>query len=221
MKNVLTGLLVFLLGSIVSLGLFFWKNPLQTQPIISTDKKDDPQKTSFSIEQAPSDTLRGKISTMSGEVWWESRTATVPARLINLSVIQQGESLIASDDGKLTVEFTPYSTVTISPKSQLDLIQTLPVNFVFNQPKGSVQYQASGTSPVSIRSLNLLVTVNTGLIDINTDEKTGEITLSLKSGTATIAYNSPLYVSKVWNLKPGDIFVYDSNKRKGYFDASL
>lgn len=217
MKNIFLGILLFFLGTIASLGLFFWKNNSAIQPIIITDKKNNYPKTNFSLKQAPSDSLRGQISTMSGEIWWQSRVATAPAKLNNPIVIQQGENLIASNSGKLTVEFASVSAVTIFPKSEVEIVQTLPINIVFNQPKGTVQYQVSGVSPVSIRSLNLLVTVNSGLINIDTDEKIGEIVLSLRTGTAKVAYNSPLFVSKVWNLEPGDVFNYDSNNRRGYF----
>ena len=45
------------------------------------------------------------------------------------------------------------------------------------------------------------------------------ITIGKKTGQAAVAYNSPDFISKIWQLEPGDVFSYDSNERKGYFNA--
>ena len=141
------------------------------------------------------------------------------AKLTEAITIQQGETLIASDEGKLTVSFNPAATITLFPETQVEIIQTLPLNLVFNQTKGIGQYQVSGASPVTIRGFNLIVNIDEGLLNIDTDEETGVITLSLKTGAAKVGYNSPEFDSKVWSLEPGDIFEYDSNERRGYFNA--
>lgn len=39
----------------------------------------------------------------------------------------------------------------------------------------------NGSSPVSVRSFNLIVNVKQGLIDIKTDSEAGKVTLSLKT----------------------------------------
>jgi len=101
----------------------------------------------------------------------------------------------------------------------VEIIQTLPLNLVFHQTKGVSQYLVSGTSPMTIRSFNLIVNVDEGLLNIDTDKETGMVTLSLKTGAAKVGYNSPEFDSKVWELEPGDVFEYDSNERRGYFNA--
>jgi len=170
-------------------------------------------------ENAPSESIRGKITSMVGEIWWQSRTATEPARLTEAITIQQGEVLIASESGNLTVKFDPAATLTLFPETKVEIVQTLPLNLVFNQTKGIGQYQVSGTNPVTVRSFNLIVNIDNGLINIDTDEETRVITLSLKTGAAKVGYNSPEFDSKVWQLEPGDIFEYESNERRGYFKA--
>ncbi len=208
-----------MLGAGAALGISFAKNHSVPEGIISIGKKDSNfELTKFSLEEAPSDSIRGQITAMSGEIWRQDRIATEPARLTEPVAIQQGEILIASDDGHLSVSFAAAAAITLFPKTQVEIVQTLPLNLVFNQDKGLAQYQTSGSSPVTVRSLNLIVNVN-GLLNIDTDEESGEIILSLKTGQAAVAYNSPDFISKKWDLDPGDVFKYDSNERQGYFNA--
>ncbi len=220
MKKILLGIIVFLLGTGAALVVFFAKNHSVPEPIITIAKKEPNfEPTKFSLEKAPSDSIKGQITAMSGDIWRQTRTATEPAKLTEPDVIQQGEVLIASDEGKLTVNFNPAATISLFPDTQVEIIQTLPLNLVFNQTKGIGQYQVSGTNPVTIRSFNLIVNIDEGLININTDAETGVITLSLKTGAAKVGYNSPEFDSKVWRLEAGDVFEYDSNERRGYFNA--
>lgn len=220
MKQVIVGILCVILGAAGAIGIFFAKNHSVPEPIITIGKKEPRfEPTKFSLDQAPSDSIKGQITNMTGEIWWQSRTATEPAQLLDKIPIQQGEILMASESGNLTIEFAPAVTVTLFPDTKMEVIQTLPLNLVFNQTKGVGQYQKTGDSPVSIRSLNLIVNLENGLINIDVDEETEEIILGLKTGSAKVGYNSPEFDSKVWKLEPGDVFSYDSSERKGYFNA--
>lgn len=208
---------MFTLGCGIAYGYYVWKGA----QIVDFSKAPTPTEnapvTSFSLEEAPSDSVRGTIKSLSGNVWWESRTATQPARLAKQTILQQGEKLIASDDGRLTVEFTSFSAISLSPESEVEIIQTLPTSMVFNQLKGDVHYSTSGAEPISIRSLNMIATLVNGTMDIGVNRNSGDVVLDLQNGTATVAYNSPSFVSKVWDLSAGDTFEYNSNERKGYF----
>lgn len=220
MKKIFLGIIFFFFGGTAALGIFFAKNHSLPEPIITiagNEKKFEP--TKFSLEQAPSDSIKGRITAMTGGIWRQERTATEPARLTEPTTIQQGEVLIASDEAKLTATFNPALTLTLFPDTQVEIIQTLPLNLVFNQSKGVGQYQTTGSSSVTIRSLNLIVNLDNGLLNVDTDEETGAIILSLKTGKAKVAYNNPDFLSRVWELEPGDVFSYDSNERKGYFNA--
>lgn len=209
-----------MLGATVAIGIFFAKNHSVPEPIITIGKKDRSfEPTHFSLEQAPSDSIKGQITSMTGEIWWQSRTATEPAELKKAIEIQQGEILIASESGNLTVEFSPAATVSLFPETQIEIVQTLPLNLVFNQSKGVGQYKSAGVNQLTIRSLNLIVNLADGLLVVDTDEETGQIILGLKTGKAKVAYNSPEFDSKVWELEPGDVFSYDANERQGYFNA--
>ncbi len=217
-KQVLLGILFFVFGAAIALGLFFRKNHSVPQSVITIGKKEPNfEPTKFSLDEAPSDSIRGNITNLSGDIWYQSRTATEPAQLTEGIPVQQGETWIASDAGKLTVNFNPALTLSLFPKTHVEIIQALPVNLVFKHDQGVGQYQVSGANPVTVRSLNLIANVNEGLFVIDTDPETGTIILSLKTGSAKIGYNSASFDSKVWSLEPGDVFTYNSNTRKGYF----
>src|SRR3989338_9045587 len=124
MKQIFLGIIVFLLGASAALLIFFARNHSVPEPIITIGKKaSNFETTKFSLEQAPSDSIRGQITGMSGEIWWQSRTATEPARLparqaqlTEEITIQQGETLIASESGNITVNFAPAATLTLFPE---------------------------------------------------------------------------------------------------------
>lgn len=209
MNKIFLGIIFFLIGAGFALGMLFANG--------KKEPKFEP--TKFSLDQAPSDSIKGQITNLTGEIWWQSRTATEPAELKEAIEIQQGETLIASESGNLTIEFSPAATVSLFPETQIEIVQTMPLNLVFNQTKGVGQYQVFGSSPVTVRSLNLIVNLEDGLLVVDTDEETGQIILGLKTGKAKVAYNSPEFDSKVWELEPGDVFEYDSNERRGYFST--
>lgn len=211
-KRILIGLLFFTLGGLASFTFFSRKN--QAITTVQTP-------TLFSLDQAPINTIKGEIISLSGEVKWQSRMATEPGQLTKDISIQQGESLRTDKGANLTMKFSSAGVITILPESEIEVVQTLPVNLVFKQINGVVEYQANGNSLLSIKCINLLVNINNGILTIETDGETGEVVLSLKTGLATVAYNSPEFDSKVWEMNPGDKFVFDSNTKKGYFKSDL
>lgn len=211
------------LGGAVAMIFFFQRNrPVAAIPIvIEATKKSNWQPSKFSLEEAPADSLRGEIISLTGEVEWQSRIATEPGQLPVGIKIQQGEKLVTKESGNIAVKFAAAGTMTMFPEAEVEIVQTLPVNLVFNQLKGKTRYLVGGSSLLSVRNFNLIVNVSSGLITIKTDIEAGEVTLSLKAGQATVAYNSPEFESKRWELEPGDDFVFYNEERKGYFKADL
>lgn len=218
MKQVIVGLLCVLLGAAGAIGINFAKNHSRPKPIITIAKKGaNFLPSQFSLENAPTDSIRGTIATMSGEIYYQARTATGAAKLNQAIPVQQGETWIASDSGNLTINFAPAATVALFPQTKLEVIQTLPLNLVFNQTEGVGQYNAVGVNPVTIRGFNLIINLDSGLLVVDTNPETGTVILDLKTGSARVAYNSPEFDSKIWQLEPGDVFEYDSSLRQGYF----
>ena len=146
-------------------------------------------KPNFDIAIAPSESIRGSIKQMTGEVFWQSRTATESSQINSLISLQQGEEIQTKENGNLTMEFPNVTNMVIAPKTQIDFVQTLPTEFVMSIASGSANFKKLNETPVSIRSYHLLVRQNSGEIGINVDTEKGFTNLNIISGSVTVAYN--------------------------------
>lgn len=186
-----------------------------TSPVPETTPTPTP--TAFSVENAPSYSLRGTITEMNDGIWWVSRTATEASQLTSRIMVQQGDTLIASDSGNITVAFGDAAELKMEEDSAVDIVQTLPVDLVFGQRRG-VAEDMSKTSPVSVRSLRLLITQTDGVMRVQVDEDTHFITVEVESGDARAAYNDVDFVSQIVRIGERERFVFDSDGREGQID---
>ena len=163
----------------------------------------------FSLEQAPSQSLPAAITLLKGEVNWQSRVATQSSLLTQTSqIIQQGELVSTGKDGQLSLNFEKNGIITLAAESSLNVIQTQPEHFVVEQPLGSITYQNTSSSPISVRSLHLLIEQQTGSMTVAVDED-GVITATVAEGTVTAAFNDKNYNTQVVTLNKGEELTYD------------
>jgi hypothetical protein len=170
--------------------------------------------SAFSLENAPSESLRGTIATMAGEIDWTSRTATQAAQILSPIQVQQGEELSTGVKSSLSLDFPEACSVKFSQSTDIQIIQTLPSDLVFAQLTGSAEYTKSGSDPVSVRALNLLTEVG-GNTDISMGTARPTITLTVKSGSATVAYDDLKYISHEITIPAGHIYTFNSGTRRG------
>lgn len=216
MKNAVFFLLFLLVGLGLIIGFFLIKqnsNFSKIQNIIPLGIPT-PTTTKFSLENAPSNSISGNITNLSGDVSWQSRIATEGATIKNPQSIQQGEDLATGKDGKVNLEFTGYLNIEISPQTELGIIQTLPVNFVFSQNQGIVKYTNLGNSPISVRSQNLLINIESGNSTISIDPLRPYIYISVNAGSTTVGFNNSQNVTKIYNIASGKEGVYNYNLRR-------
>lgn len=212
MKNLITFILFALIG--IGATIIFIKALPQAavrQPI----KLPSFSQNQFSLENAPSESIKGKIATLSGDVKWQNRVATQAAQIVNPQVIQQGEELITGDDGLVSVEIPTAGQISISPKTDISFVQTLPQNVVFAQTKGKAEYLKTGSFPISIRSLSLLIQIESGDIIVSLSEATPIVTIEVKDGLITVAYNDSQNVSQVLKIESGKRFVFNNDTLQG------
>lgn len=203
MKNI--GL--FIISLLIGIGMVFVG--FQQKPIIQKQKKI----STFSIETPPSKSLKGSIISRSGTLFWESRIATAPSELKNNVQIQQGERLITKDKSSITVNFDHVCSIVFSENADLSFIQTLPVDFVVEQKKGTIKYVVNGNTPLSIRIRNALITKISGTIQITVTDDDPIISISVIQGTARIGFNDLDYVSQVFTLQEGQVYEYNNDER--------
>jgi hypothetical protein len=208
LKNLVTFLIPLILGIFV-IGFFSFSKSNAPKLVISPLPPSQ-----FSLSSAPEQSLKGNVSFL-GNVGWQSRIATQDSQLKNPTSIQQGESLITKDNGSASVNFPNNVSINISPKTEIDIIQALPINMVFNQASGSAVFENNGSSPLAVRSLALLTYENKGKIKIAVDTNLDTVKISVQSGLATVAFNDLNYASHTVSLSAGDTYFFYSDTREG------
>lgn len=167
----------------------------------------------FSIATAPTDSLKGTIATYSGTLLWESRIATIPGELKDTVQIQQGERLITEGKGNALINVNTFGTIILSENTDLSFIQTLPVDFVVRQNKGTVEYVVNGNIPLSVRIRSTIITKTAGTLKITMTDGDPIILISTVQGAAQIGFNDLDYVSQVYTLREGQIYEFNSDER--------
>lgn len=169
---------------------------------------------SFSPQDPPLQSLKGKVSSFSGLVKWQSRVATEAAQVNSLSLVQQGEQIETDHNGKLNVEFPNIWLMHILPNSVVDFAQTLPVNLVVVQTKGEVDYQKLGTNFLSVRALHLLIEQNSGEMNVLINKDTPVVVINVKAGSARVAFNNVDNISQQITIKQGQQLIFNDTTRK-------
>jgi hypothetical protein len=209
MKLVLSFILALLFG-IGCMYLFFFF----TKPHIDLPPATNPQiKSRFSLTHAPAATLKGNIISLSGDTKWQSRIATQPAQLTQPIALAQGEEITTGTNGKMEITFPKGITMDLSSNSDVEIIQTLPQSILFAQKSGTIQYTKTESSPLSIRSNNLLIDLQNGTITVT---MTGDIsTITVSKGTISTAYNNVDTKSIVTSVSSGEQFIYNNTTKTG------
>ncbi len=210
MKNILLFLTFFILGASSFWAYNLWQSKSRELQIVTQVKK---QEERFNIANPPQESKIGTIMSMSGDIKWESRVATEPATIISPVPIKQGERLVTGDQGRLVVNFEDTGSLSVSPKSDVSFIQTLPADFVVNQTEGIVTYTQTGQTPISIRSYHSLIRLKNGSIEVGVDNKTSEVNLTNIKGEATAAFNDINNISTVVGLSGGKAYAFNDGQR--------
>ncbi|MDP3973767.1 MAG: hypothetical protein Q8P92_02955 [Candidatus Daviesbacteria bacterium] len=208
MKN----LILFFAAVVVGIFTMFGAQSLKVKSNSNLDAQFT--KTSlFSSDKAPRDSLVGNIVTLSGEVAWQSREATEPAKINSVRLIQQGEELKTAT-GSATINFENAAKLVISQNSEISFAQTLPANFVFVQNMGTVEYNRLGKIPLSIRVMHLLIDQDLGDIMVSIDEDKQRVIVDVKNGKITAVFNDLEFNSKLFNVSEGKRLIFNDDTRE-------
>lgn len=208
-------LFIFLIFLFIGIGITFGFSVWKKEKAVVLTKITPPQENRFSIEPAPKQTLTGLVATMSGQILWQSRIATQPAERKDLKQIKQAELLVTGKESSASVIFKDAVTINLFSESEIEFVQTLPVNFVFRQNKGKINYVKKGSIPLSVRSLHLLMTFTDGEYFLNTDSENHTMELTVKKGLVKAAYNNLQFETQTIEIKEGEKFVFEDDSRTG------
>ena len=217
---ILLFLIPFLLTAFATVAYFKLTQKISgiSLPVLPTVTFSDLVKLSrFSLEKAPSESLVGNITSMTGEVEYQNRMATESAKIVSPVSVQQGESLTTGADGKFILNFKDAVELSADSNSGIGIIQTLPINLVFWQTLGSVEYKKLGTDIVSIRVAHLIVQ-NDGDIQISFTKDSPITTVVAINGTATVAYNDTYNISRIINIPSGKTLKFNEGNRRAVLE---
>lgn len=207
--------LLFSLSLILGTGVAIFILTQTTTRHVSKPKKDmTPLSSKFSLKNAPSLSLRGTISALSGDVFWQSRTATEAATITSLPYLQQGEELITSTSGKVTVHLANNCIIRLQPRTHLNFVQTLPQSMVIELKKGDVTVTKNCSSPFSLKSLHLLTQINQGESTFSLDDEEGIVSVEVHEGNITVAFNDSDNVSNILDVEAGQTLIFDDENHK-------
>ncbi len=210
MKHVLIFICCIVVGFVGTYLLIAQKT---TKDIVKpTSQKSVSNSSRFSLEKAPSLSLHGDITSLSGTVKWQSRTATESSVISSPQLIQQGEIIETDEDGKVSVAF-PDMLISLSPSTSLEIVQSLPSDVILEQKEGEIAYSNSSSSPLEIRVSPLLVQSNKNNFIITKDINTGTITVKVLSGTVKAAFNDDENVTTVETIPEKKTFIFDTETR--------
>ena len=195
---------------------YYYNNTGNLNNTISTTREAESEIDTiiYSLEDPPSESLRGQIATMSGEIYWQGRIATESSQIFDPQEILQGESVSIKKDSDLTIEFDNACIIEMSENTSVNVIQTLPINLVFRQSDGSAVFNRTGENPLSVRTLSLLSDIN-GKAKITIDKDKNTIYLEVISGSTTVAYNDLEFISRQMTIEENQTYTFNQDTRKG------
>lgn len=202
-------LLVFLFFLLVGFGGLY--TYLSANPQIKTvNLKEVFNGSKFSLLNAPSQSLKGEIKNLQGEVLWKNRISDSAIKIDNLLSIQQGEGIETGEDGFVDINYLDTAHIKVFSKTKLDIIQTLPANLVFKQSSGQAIYQKISTIPVSVRIAPVLIEV-LGEVTVNLDDVKNILTVK---GFSKIAFNNNSNITRIIELKNDETLTINLNTLK-------
>lgn len=176
--------------------------------------------TKFSLEHAPSNSLTGNVTNISGSVVFLSRTAIQGKLITKPTQIQQGEDVNTLGNGEATINFANIASITLSPNTQIAIIQALPAGLVVQQKQGTAVYSKTGTSaPINIRAFDLLIDIRQGSSKVLADQNTSSVEISVLKGYSVSAFEDLQNNSKVNTIQEGHKLFFNNDTKETIIQA--
>jgi len=211
MKKIILLLISILIGIVAVVFGYLWDAPRNGQLL-----RPFFPKTQFSIENAPSQSLLGEVSSASGNVSVQSRADNNFMAVTKFPVkLQQGDEVFTLGNGKATINFQTIGDISLSPNTLINIVQTLSENFVVEQKQGIATYAKTGIIPVSVRSLDLLINIDEGDSTVSVDKDSSNIIIAVNSGSITVAFNDTDNNTNILTISEGKKYLFNNNTKSG------
>jgi len=112
------------------------------------------------------------------------------------------------------IKFPDACQIDLSEETELEIVQTLPENILFHQISGDVDYVKTGDYPISVRVDYLLIEAN-GDFSVSINPNWPVVYVTMKSGSATAAYNDLNFLSHEIKILKGKTYTFNYDTRRG------
>ncbi|HHT9138984.1 MAG TPA: hypothetical protein ACFYEK_17285 [Candidatus Wunengus sp. YC60] len=160
----------------------------------------------------PSGAVSGTLTVTSGHILKYSRNDVEYKEASTGAQILIGESIATNENSTAVADVTGIVKASMGQVSELVFANLFPTNFVLQQKIGKIDYQV--TKPISVRALNVLVTIPSGESVINIIDT--DISITVKTGSVKFALVDTDNNTGVWNLKVGERANIDSAASQVY-----
>jgi hypothetical protein len=220
MKSFILIFLFILIGAAISL-LYFTKianNKIYTS--INTSLSPSIKPTSeFNIDKAPPFSLKGRVISLDGKVDWLSRSASASSNLIISQVLQQGESVFTGDNSEVTIQFDKVN-IALNSNTQINIIQTLPVNILIEQVGGTADFSNYSSYPLTVRIKRFLIKMDEGKFISLVNEENNQIIVKPTEGLIQVAYVNINGITKTIKVSKGNLFQYNYVLKRGVLQSN-
>lgn len=199
-------LLLFLIGTVSVVDFRLWQ--VNNARHISFT----PQPSSF-VLKPPRDARIGKLSLFKGNVTKKPRDKEEFKAAQVGEKILQGEKIATGKKSQAAVEFENLVKVDLGSDTEIGFNNLIPKHFLLSQSLGSATYELlQDETPVSVRSLHVLLTIYSGKSEVVIRDAT--ITTTVLSGTAKFALVNLENKTHVWEIKKGQTALINDPQRR-------
>jgi hypothetical protein len=211
------GFFVVLICVLIAFYLVFYRQLITNKLVINSLSTHPfntmPTTTPFSLKEAPSESLKGDLTILQDNVFWQDRVSTESAKVSGRLKVQQGEKVETDKNGSAKIIFPDVLNISLFNNSSLNINQTLPVDLVFTLLKGSVRLEKTGKNSISAKTLHLLINID-GVVEVIILEDKPIIKVSVIQGSATLAYNNLLFETQSKKIAKGETILFNDSTRK-------
>lgn len=197
MKNVLLVIVAFVLGFGAVLGYHAIRTKLTVPTAVQTASQSTPEPTLALVP--PAQAVSGVLTVTIGHAKKFSRNETEYKEASTGAQILLGESIATSANSSATASVGGIVNVSLGPTAELVFANLFPVNFVLQQKNGKIEYRV--TTPISVRALHTLISMNPGVVTVNIIDT--DMSIAVTTGSVKFAIVDNDNNTRVYTLGAG------------------
>jgi hypothetical protein len=160
----------------------------------------------------PSQAGIGRITTIAGFPQKYARDVDQPVEIVGDNTLVQGERLNTDATSSAQLLFPEVGEVKVGRNADITLVDTIPTEFLISHQGGVNEYLATGSNPMSIRSLHTVIELASSSATLTTLSST-KFRLEVHGGLVKIGYQDLDHKSYVKTVLANKTATFDDVKR--------